>query len=286
MLQNYQKGDKSSVRAYFSLIEHYIQLGNAYSTNALKREIRRLEAINGRPLTKEEKNGLKMTATKYKIREIRVNESGDFHCQLAVDLWSKFADKVFKKYGIKVHAYTARHLDVSNVSDNMAVNASNKSVKQGNLPSRTFFAVSDEKYNSLKGGDKAMYGRPILGKNADGYFYKCPCSKDDPQCDVCRVCFKKNTNGVPYTIYVRYHGVKSANGLKKLFTKSEVEDVIAQMQEQGWIESDEMEKYNSKEHQSRLSALSDKVNAKRSEGVTNKTKAKKKGNDTSKTKRG
>lgn len=279
MLQNYQKGNKAPIRAYFSLIEHYIQLGNAYATNAFKREIKSLEAVYGRTITKEEKNVLKMVYSKYRIREIRVNESGDFHCQLAVDLWSKFADKVFKKYGINVHAYTARHLDVSNISDHMAVNASNANVKQGNTPSRTFIAVSDEKYNSLKGGNKTNgYGQPILGRLSDGkFFYKCPCSKDDPQCDICRVCFNKNTRGVPYTIYVKYHGVKSANGLKNLFKKSEVENVIKKMEEYGWVESNEMKKYNSKSNQERLNTLSKNIDAKKSEPTTKKTKSKEKG---------
>lgn len=97
MLQKYQNGDKQAMNEYFNIIEMYIQLGNAYATNLYKKEVEKLEYKLRRPLTKDEKNLLWLQQSDYKITDVRLNETGDFHCQLAVDLWTKFANKIKKK---------------------------------------------------------------------------------------------------------------------------------------------------------------------------------------------
>ena len=122
MLQMYKKGRKKPMRDYFNLVETYIQLGNAYSASQAKRDVEEMEQRLGRKLKKEEKQTVKLLYDKYKIRDVRLNETGDFQCQLAVDLWAKFAKKIKKKYGITTHAYTARNLDFSKAYKAMAVN--------------------------------------------------------------------------------------------------------------------------------------------------------------------
>ena len=99
-----------------------------------------------------------------KITDIRLNEAGDFPCQLAVDLWCKFAKKVGNKYGIKVHAYTARNLDFSKRPDNFSVLPSHEGINIGEEPKRRFHAVNDVLYDSLKGGNTIDENfQPILG---------------------------------------------------------------------------------------------------------------------------
>lgn len=263
MLQQYQHGNKKPMKDYFNLIETYIQLGNAYSENLYKKEYQKMQMRLGRELTPEEKNFLRIQQSENKITDIRLNETGDFQCQLAVNLWGKFADKIKKKYGINTHAYTARNLDFSNVSKSIAINPSHEGINLGDAKPRMFKAVGDKFYNSLEGGDKVENRQPVLGVVNGKYFYKCPCSRGETYCDMCGVCFDKNKTGKPYTIYVKYHGLVAANGFKNLFKKDEVEKVIEKLHENGWITEKEYQSYISPKNQNFLDSISKKIDKQR-----------------------
>ena len=263
MLQQYQHGNKKPMKDYFNLIETYIQLGNAYSENLYKKEYQKMQMRLGRELTPEEKNFLRIQQSENKITDIRLNETGDFQCQLAVNLWGKFADKIKKKYGINTHAYTARNLDFSNVSKSIAINPSHEGINLGDAKPRMFKAVGDKFYNSLEGGDKVENRQPVLGVVNGKYFYKCPCSRGETHCDMCGVCFDKNKTGKQYTIYVKYHGLVAANGFKNLFKKDEVEKVIEKLHENGWITEKEYQSYISPKNQNFLDSISKKIDKQR-----------------------
>ena len=263
MLQQYQHGNKKPMKDYFNLIETYIQLGNAYSENFYKKEYKKMQMRLGRELTPEEKNFLRIQQSENKITDIRLNETGDFQCQLAVNLWGKFADKIKKKYGINTHAYTARNLDFSNVSKSIAINPSHEGINLGDAKPRMFKAVGDKFYDSLEGGDQVKNRQPVLGMVNGKYFYKCPCSRGETHCDMCGVCFDKNKTGKPYTIYVKYHGLVAANGFKNLFKKDEVEKVIEKLHENGWITEKEYQSYISPKNQNFLDSISKKIDKQR-----------------------
>ena len=259
LLRKYQKGNKKPMRDYFSLVEMYIQIGNAAATNIYRKSINSLKN-KGIEITPEIESMVLEKSNKYKISGIRLNESGDFPCQLSVNLWSKFAKKVGNKYGIKVHAYTARNLDFSKTPDNFSVLPSHGGINIGNEPKRMFCAVTDEKYDSLIGGNQVGPGyQPILGTHNGKKFYKCPCGEGQPHCDDCRVCFSKNKTGVPYTIFVRYHGLTAANGLKHLFKKDEVENTINLAIKNGWTTPQEIDSYNSERNVERLNKVSNNI---------------------------
>ena len=274
MLQQYQKGNKTPMRHYFGLIEMYIQLGNAMYKKTLKDEIARYEFSTGQKIPDEIRKAYEISASKYKITDVRLNETGDFQCQLAVELWAKFAKKIKAKYGINTHAYTARNLDFSNAEKYMAINASNENPNVNKETQRQFKAVADDFYNKLNGGDKVdpITKQPILGyiQSTNTYFYKCPCSENESKCDFCRVCFNKNETGKPYTIYVRYHGVKAAkNGFKHILPLSKIDGVINALKNNGWITDKEWDSYNSQRNVSKLS--SNKVSGQK---TTSKKKSK------------
>ena len=237
LLRKYQKGNKKPMRDYFRLIEMYINIANAAAKNYYRDAIQKIMMANGgEEPSREEMLTIMKMADAIKIKQIRLNERGDFPCQLSVDLWSDFANKLGKKYGIQVNAYTARDLDFSNVSDNMAIMPSRQDINIGDEPYRKFKAVTDEFYDKLIGGNKVRKdGQPVLGKRENGeLFYKCPCTSLKSTCNICQVCFNKNKTGVPYTIYVRYHGLKNANGMKNLFTNDEMKEIMDKYQDENW----------------------------------------------------
>lgn len=264
MLQQYKSGNKNPMKKYFGLVEMYIQLGNAYATKLARAAIKKLEREEKRVLSKEERAEIDSSFDRYRISDIRLNETGDFHCQLAVDLWSKFADKIKRKYGINTHAYTARNLDFSDASKHMSINASHSGINMGDEPERRFRAVPEDFYNSLTEGTEVKDRQPILGYNGHVFFYKCPCGNDESMCDRCGVCFDRNRTGRPYTIFVKYHGMKKANGLKHLFTKREVEGVMDKLYKNGWVTDDEYRSWASDKNQRFLDNLSGKIGGMRS----------------------
>lgn len=266
MLQQYQAGNKTPMEKYFKIVETYIQLGNAYASNLFKEDLSDLEYTLGRPLNSVEYKLLKVKHDKYKITDVRLNETGDFHCQTAVKLWNNFALKIKKKYGIKTHAYTARHLDFSDVSKNIAINASNKGVNLGeDIKPRHFIAVSDAKYAKIPEIKLGEQSQPILNKKFDNkYFYKCPCGDDETKCDRCGVCFNPNLTGKEYTIFVKYHGLKNAKGFKHLFTDSEISGVMEKLYQNGWVTDEEYKSYKSNGNQKRLKDTSTVISQYRS----------------------
>ena len=231
----------------------------------------------GRELTDEESNFLRIQQSENKITDVRINETGDFQCQLAVNLWAKFADKIKRKYGINTHAYTARNLDFSQASKSMAINPSHEGINLGNTQPRMFKAVGNKFYNSLQGGDQVKDRQPILGEANGKFFYKCPCSRGETHCNQCGVCFAKNQTGKPYTIYVKYHGLVAANGFKNLFKKDEVEGVIEKLYQNGWITEEEYQSYISPQNQNKLDKVSANIQKQRDTKPkkTSKKKAKK-----------
>ena len=264
MLQQYKSGNREPMKKYFSLVEMYIQLGNAYAAKLARNAVSDVENRERRKLSKDEKRVIRSVFNRYKISDVRLNETGDFHCQLAVDLWSKFADKIKRKYGINTHAYTARNLDFSDASKHMSINASHSGINMGDEPERRFRAVPEDFYNSLTEGTEVKDRQPILGYNGHVFFYKCPCGNDESMCDRCGVCFDRNRTGRPYTIFVKYHGMKKANGLKHLFTKSEVEGVMDKLYKNGWVTDDEYRSWASEKNQRFLDNLSGKIGGMRS----------------------
>ena len=263
MLQQYQQGDKTPIKEYFRLIETYIQLGNAYCENIYRDTITKMEMRLKRKLTDSEKELFRVQSSDYKITDVRLNETGDFQCQLAVDLWDKFAGKIKKKYGISTHAYTARKLDFSKTK-NIAINASRNDINIGEEKIRQFKAVDDNVYNRYTGGTETINRQPVLGVTNNGkYYYKCPCTSEESKCGQCGVCFEKNKTGKEYTIFVKYHGVINANGLKGLFTKNEINNVIEKMYQNNWITPEEYQKYKSNNQQKKLSNISKKIYSKR-----------------------
>lgn len=261
MLQQYKKGNKLPMKKYYNLVEMYLNVGNLVAKQTYRDSIKYL-INNGVELTDSVKETAKMIADRYKIKVIRLNEAGDFPCQLSVNLWFNFAKKVGKKYGIQVNTYSARLLDFSKKPENFSILPSREGINIGDEPYRTFMAVPDTLYNSKQGGDKVDYKthQPILGQEENGrYFFKCPCEKDKPQCDSCRVCFNRNETGVPYTIYVKYHGYRAANGLKNLFTQDEIKRSLKQSIKNGWITPEELKIANSKGTRKRLGDVSQRT---------------------------
>ena len=267
MLQQYQNGNTKPMDDFFRLLETYIQLGNAYAENLFKKELEKQEYRFGRELTEDEKYFLRVQQSDTKITDIRLNESGDFQCQLAVDLWAKFARKIKKKYGINTHAYTARNFDFSQASQDMAINYSHggDGNQRGEMP-RMFVAVSKEEYDELQGGDKVKNKQPILGQKENGtYFYKCPCTSDQSTCDRCGVCFAPNKTNKPYTVYVQYHSSKNAKGLKNLLTVQEYKKVMDALVKNKWATEKEIAKSKDKNVRKKLQNFSNNVLVKRNE---------------------
>lgn len=259
LLRKYQKGDKKPMRDYFSLVEMYIQIGNAAAKNIYNKTIDSL-IRRGKQITPQVEDTIRAISEEYKITDIRLNEAGDFPCQLSVDLWSKFAKKVGTKYGINVHAYTARNLDFSNRPSNFSVLPSHEGINIGKEPKRRFHAVNDSLYDSLQGGNTVDENyQPILGERNGKKFYKCPCGEGEPHCDMCRVCFNRNKTGESYTIFVRYHGLTAANGLKHLFKKEEIDKTIQLAIQNGWVSPQEVESYNSPRNMGNLNTMSKKI---------------------------
>lgn len=264
LLQMYQKGNKKPMQDYFRLIEHYIQLGNAYADNVYKDRVAELEhdaRVYNVPVEANEINRARRIADQYKIQHIRLNETGDFQCQLAVDLWAQFADKIKQKYQIQTHAYTARNLNFEKAGKLMSINYSHES-KHMNENRRKFQAIDADLWESLRGGDKVnkkTHQPEPLGQKGDVFFYKCPCERGATHCDECQVCFHPNLTEHPYTIFVKYHGILAANGLKNLFTQSEVSRVVEKLKEHGWLTDEEYDIYASKHNQDRLADMSNKI---------------------------
>lgn len=184
-------------------------------------------------------------------------------------LWDEFAKKIKQKYGISTHAYTARNLDFSQASKNIAINPSHTGINLGEeIKSRYFKAVGDDVYNKLPDVKLGGNHQPILkfSKIKNTYYYKCPCSKGESKCNMCGVCFAPNETGKEYTIFVKYHGVKNATGLKKLFKTSEIQNVMKSLKDHGWTTPGENKKYKSSSTKSAMAKLDANIDRLRKDG--------------------
>lgn len=248
MLRQYQNGNKKPMNEYFRIIELYIQLANKYASDECKKVIKYLEAKRRKPLTQAERDVIMYEHSKNKITDVRLNETGDFHCQLAVDLWAKFAQKIKRKYGINTHAYTARNLDFTNASQHISMNYSHSGIYDNEFQKPRYFQVIQNKeFESLPNVKLDENGQPILKYTHKGKkYYKCPCSDTESKCDLCGVCFRKNETGQEYTIFVKLHGQKYATGLKNGFTIKEVKPVVDMYNKLGWKSENENGDTNSK----------------------------------------
>lgn len=273
MLRQYQNGNKTPMKKYFRIVELYIQLANKHSTDICNKVIEDIEKRRRRPLTKEEKEILIYEHSKTKITDVRLNETGDFHCQLAVKLWSNFAKKIKRKYDIDTHAYTARNLDFSDASKYMNINYSHEGNYNSEYQKPRFFQViADKKYNNLPDVKLDENGQPILKIDNKGKkYYKCPCSSKESKCDLCGVCFKPNLTNEEYMIYVKLHGQKNAKGLKNGFTITEVKPIVDIYHNIKWTNDNE----KGKENKDALQNYSDNVllnreNEKKKQKLNNK----------------
>jgi hypothetical protein len=245
MLRQYQNGNKKPMKEYFRIIELYIQLANKYATDIYKKNIEEAERIsmeiNGRSLSWREREAIKFASMSNKITDVRLNETGDFHCQLAVDLWANFAKKIKKKYGINTHAYTARNLDFSKASQHINMNYSHGGNYESEHQAPRFFQViSDSVYDKLTPVKLNTKCQPILGPSFNGQkYYKCPCSDKSTKCNLCGVCFNKNETGESYVIVVKLHGLKNASGLKGAYTIKEMKPILDKYEEYGWMNDSE-----------------------------------------------
>ena len=263
MLQQYQKGNKVPMRKYYSLVEMYINVAHKVAKDAFRQSLEMVERTGIR-ITADMYKALWIVAKQEEISEIRLNEAGDFPCQLSVDLWFDFARKVGKKYGIRFNTYSARLLDFSKKPDNFSVMPSRDDINIGDEPKRRFKPVTARVYNSKEDPDgppvnMKTYQPNLMRDNNGEYYYKCPCVDDSSNCNNCQICFHTNQTGVPYTIYVALHGTNSANGLRYLFTDKEIKQTMKTAIENGWITPEERTIYNSRATKNRLSNFSDKI---------------------------
>lgn len=273
MLRQYQNGNKNPMKKYFGIIELYIQLANKYATDECRKVISYLEQKRRRPLSQEEKEIIKYEHSQNKITDVRLNETGDFHCQLAVDLWTKFAEKIKRKYGIDTHAYTARNLDFKNASKHINMNYSHDGEYDNEYQKPRYFKVlSDKDYDSLPNVKLDEQGQPILKEWKNNKYYKCPCSSEESKCDMCGVCFKPNYTNEEYTIYVKLHGQKYARGLKNGFTIKEIKPIMNAYNKYGWVNDNEKNKSDNEQ----LKRYSQHVEINREKPKKKTTKSKKK----------
>lgn len=277
MLRQYQNGNKNPMKEYFRIVELYIHLANKYATDECNNVIKFLEKKMGRKLSNEERNIISIEHSKNKITDVRLNETGDFHCQLAVDLWSKFAKKIKQKYGINTHAYTARNLDFSEASKNININYSHKGEYDSEYQKpRYYMALTDGQYNKLENVPVDENSQPVLGPKYKGkYYYKCPCTASETKCDMCGVCFNKNKTGEEYIIYTTIHGNKNAQGLVNGFTIPQMKPVVNQLHDIGWTNEKEKGKEENENLKNYSKNVEIKQNANKKKLNKNNTKKKK-----------
>ena len=118
--------------------------------------------------------------------------------------------------------------------------------------------------------------QPILNTYGNQQCFKCPCTEEYKGCSYCKVCFYRNTLGVPYTIYVREHGKNNANGMKNMLTQDEVKPFMNGYADSGWITNDEIANSKKKSVRSKLNSFSDKIEAQRNASSEKKAKKNKK----------
>lgn len=181
-----------------------------------------------------------------KIKNIRLNENGDFIGQWLVDAWDEQA-QILEPYGVRVSAYTCRHLNYDGIKKIIL----NTSFKTSANVARHFIAVPEVIYKALDetyGGENnnlAFNGQSVmpniqplysiaqtpegfaLGQPTGEYYYKCPCDRTDPSitdeeqanetkinCYQCSLCYEPKSTDKPLYVFVKAHG-SAANRLTR-----------------------------------------------------------------------
>lgn len=253
MLSQYENGNKELFEIYFKLIENYIQISHLYSDYLYQKCVEEAEKqIHGK-IPNSFKKAYKLLHDKWRVTEVRLNESGDFPNQLALDLWSDFAKYLKEKYNINTHTYTARRLNFSNAMDNIHINFSNddENINTGNHKRHVYKAIKKSIYNKLPSTDLEEYAQPILGvtQNANGKkikYYKCPYYYKNLDCNQCGVCIrdpKDITKDEDFIIYVPIHG-RTAKGLRYSVPVNDMRDIIKLQQDLNWYNDTEKTKMN------------------------------------------
>ena len=178
-----------------------------------------------------------------RVRDIRLNENGDFIAQWLLDEFDKVAGD-FRLIGVNTAAYSCRNLNFEGIK-NIIINASRITMK-GSAIARYFYALPaamydafEDTYNgtNISNGFNAISRKPMPLYSIDSagnkvpngnYYYKCPCGRSDfsingkqlkeVNCYQCHLCYeatdeemlnKLNSTGGKYIVFVKAHGIKS-----------------------------------------------------------------------------
>lgn len=122
-----------------------------------------------------------------KTTHLRLNESGDFHTQDEVNMWSRLSER-FEKIGITVYAWSARKdLDFSKV--HFAVQGSDLS--QLDKMGRVYYCVDSARFDEL---------HRLYTETPDEHVGFCQCSfGKEKTCKGCGLCSTKDFRGIIYT---------------------------------------------------------------------------------------
>ena len=178
-----------------------------------------------------------------RVRDIRLNENGDFIAQWLLDEFDKVAGD-FRLIGVNTAAYSCRNLNFEGIK-NIIINASRVTMK-GSAIARYFYALPaamydafEDTYNgtNISNGFNVISRKPMPLYSIDSagnkvpngsYYYKCPCGRSDfsmngkqlkeVNCYQCHLCYeatdgemlnKLNSTGGKYIVFVKAHGIKS-----------------------------------------------------------------------------
>lgn len=187
---------------------------------------------------------LDVVAQNTRVRDIRLNENGDFINQWLLDEFDRIAGE-FKLIGVTSAAYSCRNLNFKGIK-NIVVNASRIEM-EGDCIVRYFYAIPEDMYNGFADTYKGtsisdefnaiqrvpqpLYsidenGNKILNGN---YYYKCPCGRKDFKikgrkdsseeginCYQCHLCYEAQSpemakklaeHGGKLIVFVKAHGV-------------------------------------------------------------------------------
>lgn len=245
LLWELTRGDDEMLRLMMNMVKAYMfnyeRIYSAASGMLRKAGIKSVNDLLSLDLDNEIINEelLELFQRNMNVRNVRLNEDGDFIGQWLVDAWDKFGGQL-QRFGIVISAYTCRNLNYEGVK-NIVLNSSNTANKNVD---RYFIAISEEAYSSFDDtheGFDPQTGRlktvlKPLGTfdNAGRWapngnmYYKCPCGNEnimgpkkkkdektkpmDYDCYKCNTCYTPNNlnGGKPYYVFVKVHGSSEA----------------------------------------------------------------------------
>lgn len=175
-----------------------------------------------------------------RVKDIRLNENGDFIGQWLLDEFDKVAGD-FRLIGVNTAAYSCRNLNFEGIK-NIVINASRISMK-GDSVARYFYAVPQKMYDAMSDtyegknisnefNSISRIPIPLCSVGPDGsmtpngnYYYKCPCGRTDfsvngkalknVNCYQCHLCYEipddrikqlLSQSGGKYIVFVKAHG--------------------------------------------------------------------------------